>query len=57
MSDPPSKTHNINGHLWRDVTNETTPGAVYSLRDVVRAGGRIPTTVSTEGDRMQDDGK
>jgi len=57
MSDPPSKTYNINGHLWRDVTNETTPGAVYSLRDVVRAGGRIPTTVSTEGDRMQDDGK
>ena len=39
----------INGHVWQDVTNETHPGPVYDIRDVVRAGGdesRINTVTS-----------
>lgn len=36
----------INGHWWRDVTNETTGGSVYNARDVIACGGQIPWVVS-----------
>ncbi len=39
----------INGHWWRDVTDETTAGPTYSLRDVVACGGRTPWIVSSVG--------
>lgn len=29
----------VNGHVWRDVSNETCAGRVYDLRDVIKAGG------------------
>lgn len=36
----------INGHKWKDVTNQTCSGPVYPLRDVVACGGRVPNFAS-----------
>jgi len=39
----------INGHAWKDVTNETSTGPVYNLEDVVACGGKTPWIISTSG--------
>ena len=44
--------YNINGNIWRDVTNETIADAnarVYPLDDVIKCGGKEPWFVSGGG--------
>lgn len=36
----------INGHRWKDVTNETTAGQIFSLASIVANNGCKPTSDS-----------
>lgn len=47
----------INGHAWKNVTNITTAGQIYDIRDVIACDGRVPDFASGYTPKLKKENK